>query len=101
MPKRMVSTEVVNVAAVTHRSPFRYPGGKTWLVPRIRQWLRSLAPAPKELAEPFAGGAIVSLSALFESLVDRITLVEMDENVAAVWNVIVYGKGNRLANDIL
>ena len=29
--------KVVNVASVPHRSPFRYPGGKTWLVPRIRQ----------------------------------------------------------------
>ena len=26
-------TEPVNVASVPHRSPFRYPGGKTWLVP--------------------------------------------------------------------
>lgn len=24
---------VVNVASVPQRSPFRYPGGKTWLVP--------------------------------------------------------------------
>ena len=24
---------VVNVASVQQRSPFRYPGGKTWLVP--------------------------------------------------------------------
>ncbi len=34
---------IVNVASVPQRSPFRYPGGKTWLVPRIRQWLKSLA----------------------------------------------------------
>ncbi len=24
---------IVNVASVPQRSPFRYPGGKTWLVP--------------------------------------------------------------------
>jgi DNA adenine methylase len=92
---------IVNVAAVAHRSPFRYPGGKTWLVPRIRQWLRSLSPRPRELAEPFAGGAIVSLSALFENLVQKIVLVEKDTDVAAVWNVIVYGDGLRLASEIL
>lgn len=28
--------KVINVATVPLRSPFRYPGGKTWLVPRIR-----------------------------------------------------------------
>ena len=26
----------VNVASVPQRSPFRYPGGKTWLVPQVR-----------------------------------------------------------------
>jgi DNA adenine methylase len=95
------ANEVVNVAAVPHRSPFRYPGGKTWLVPQIRQWLKSLSPRPRELAEPFAGGAIVSLSALFENLVQKIVLVEKDSDVAAVWKTIVYGDGNRLASQIL
>jgi DNA adenine methylase len=93
--------EVVNVAAVAHRSPFRYPGGKTWLVPRIRQWLKSLNPRPRELAEPFAGGGIVSLSALFENLVQKIVLVEKDADVAAVWNVLIYGDGLRLGTEIL
>ena len=107
-PKRVMASTatlqteaIVNVALVTHRSPFRYPGGKTWLVPRIRQWLKSLKTAPRELAEPFAGGAIVSLSALFEKLVQKISLVEKDEDVSAVWEVIVYGDGLRLADDIL
>ena len=31
----------VNVASVPQRSPFRYPGGKTWLIPHIRRWLTS------------------------------------------------------------
>ena len=93
--------QVVNVATVIHRSPFRYPGGKTWLVPRIRQWLKSLSPAPHELAEPFAGGGIVSLSALFENLVSKIVLVEKDVDVGAVWKVILNGDGARLANQIL
>ena len=29
----------VNVACVPQRSPLRYPGGKTWLIPHIRYWL--------------------------------------------------------------
>ncbi|MCL6431461.1 MAG: DNA adenine methylase [Anaerolineae bacterium] len=94
-PKR-----VVNVSTVPQRSPFRYPGGKTWLVPHIRLWLRSLSCRPAELVEPFAGGAIVSLTAVFENLVDRATLVELDEQVAAVWQTILSEDGTRLAEDV-
>jgi DNA adenine methylase len=91
---------VVNVASVPHRSPFRYPGGKTWLVPYIRQWLTHLTPRPLALGEPFAGGAIVGLSALFEGLVDTLTLVERDENVSSVWRVILNGKAKQLVERI-
>jgi len=91
---------VINVAAVPHRSPFRYPGGKTWLVPHVRNWLRSLPQCPREVIEPFAGGAIVGLSVLFEGLTDRLTLVELDEDVAAVWKVVLNGGAQTLAQRI-
>src|SRR5580700_6264417 len=91
--------DIVNVASVPHRSPFRYPGGKTWLVPRVRQWLASIQ-RPHELIEPFAGGAIVGLSVLFENLVDQLLLVELDEDVAAVWSVVLNGCGHKLAFEI-
>jgi DNA adenine methylase len=94
-------SQVINVASVPHRSPFRYPGGKTWLVPRIRQWLKWLNPRPQELAEPFAGGAIVGLSALFENLVERLVLVEKDDDVASVWEVLVNGEAQKLADAIV
>ncbi len=80
---------VVNVATVPQRSPFRYAGGKTWLIPRIRQWLLQHGGSHKELIEPFAGGGIVSLTAAFEDLVSQVTMVEKDEGVAAVWRVIL------------
>lgn len=91
---------IVNVASVPQRSPFRYPGGKTWLVPLIRLWLRSLPPL-EELVEPFAGGAIVGLTAAFEHLAEHVTLVELDPNVAAVWQVLLNGHGNDLAEKII
>ena len=47
-----------NVAQVKQLSPFRYPGGKTWLVPEIRNWLRSARRMPDVFVEPFAGGAM-------------------------------------------
>jgi len=91
--------DVINVASVPQRSPFRYPGGKTWLIPIVRKWLRQPM-LKKSLCEPFAGGGIVSLTAAFENLVDNITMIELDEDVAAVWEVIINGNTDWLANKI-
>lgn len=97
-----VPTAVVNVASVPQRSPFRYPGGKTWLVPRIREWLASLPDKPQHFIEPFAGGAIVGLTAAFENLADLVVLVERDEQVAAVWRTVLRkGGAEWLANRIV
>jgi DNA adenine methylase len=95
------SEQVVNVASVPQRSPFRYPGGKTWLVPRVRQWLRSLDHRPTVLVEPFTGGGIVGLTAAFEELADHVVLVELDKQVAAVWQTILGGEAEWLAERIL
>lgn len=86
MPSRLGN--IINPARVKHISPFRFPGGKTWLVPRVRQWLESLPFKPKKLIEPFAGGAIVGLTTAFENLADVVILVERDEQVASVWQTI-------------
>jgi DNA adenine methylase len=94
-------SEIVNVASVPQRSPFRYPGGKTWLVPYIRLWLQSRHAPVEELIEPFAGGAIAGLTAAFEGLAKRVTLVEIDPDVAAVWRTILSGHGEWLADQIL
>jgi DNA adenine methylase len=95
------TNRVVNVASVKHRSPFRYPGGKTWLVPRVRRWLLSLPQRPSEFFEPFAGGAIVSLTVAAEGLAEHVTFVELDEQVASVWQVILEGNAEWLANKIV
>ena len=91
---------VVNVASVPQRSPFRYPGGKTWLIPVIRKWLRAFAYPVKELIEPFAGGGVVSLTAVFENLAETATMVELDEDIASVWRTILNGQGAWLGNQI-
>ena len=92
---------IVNVASVPQRSPFRYPGGKTWLVPSIRKWFGSLPQKPCELIEPFAGGGIVSLTAAFESLTQKVLMVELDTEVSAVWQTILSGQGEWLAEKIV
>lgn len=91
----------VNVASVPLRSPFRYPGGKTWFVPAFRKWMSHKHPKPEMLVEPFAGGGIISLTSLFENHVNRVIMVELDEEVAAVWQSVISGDGPWLADRIL
>jgi DNA adenine methylase len=90
----------VNVAQVPQLSPLRYPGGKTWLIPYVRRWLQREGGPETELLEPFAGGGIVSLTAVFEGLVERATLVELDRDVASVWLSMLNGHGPWLAECI-
>ncbi len=92
--------KAINVASVPQRSPFRYPGGKTWFVPYARKWLLSLPTPPREFIEPFAGGAIIGLTAAMEGLAKHVTLVEIDEGVAAVWETILEGDAEALARRI-
>jgi DNA adenine methylase len=99
--EEMALPQPVNVASVPQRSPFRYPGGKTWFVPIFRRWVSSLKRKPRILIEPFAGGGIISLTALFENLVEKVVMVELDDEVAAVWETIVNGDVEWLANRIL
>ena len=77
---------VVNVASVPQRSPLRYPGGKTWLIPHIRAWLGAQPSAPRLLIEPFCGGGVVSLTAVMEGFAERALMAEIDRDVAAFWH---------------
>jgi DNA adenine methylase len=79
-----------NVAQVRQLSPFRYPGGKTWLVPEVRKWLKASRREGSVLIEPFAGGAMAGLTAAAEGLCEKIVLGEIDEDVAAVWQIIFH-----------
>lgn len=101
LPRNFKMPNPVNVASVPQRSPFRYPGGKTWFVPIFRKWMATLESKPRTLVEPFSGGGIISLTALFENLVQKTVMAELDEEIAAVWESIVNGDGEWLANRIL
>ncbi len=88
---------IVNVASVPQLSPFRYPGGKTWLVPLVRRWLDLPQPssepsaptAPRHFVEPFAGGGSISLAVASERHADDVLMVELDADVAAVWKTVL------------
>jgi DNA adenine methylase len=79
-----------NVAQVRQLSPFRYPGGKTWLVPEVRKWLKAAQSEGSVLIEPFAGGAMAGLTTAAEGLCHHVVLGEIDEDVAAVWHLIFH-----------
>ena len=85
---------VTNVAQVRHLSLFRYPGGKTWLIPTIRKWLTFTQGPVDVFVEPFAGGAIAGLTAAAENLAYSVALSEVDADVAAVWTLIFDGSAN-------
>jgi DNA adenine methylase len=73
-------------------SVFRYPGGKSWLMPQIRKWLELSTIRPSIFVEPFAGGATTGLTVAAEGLVDKVLISEIDTNVAAVWKTIFRGR---------
>jgi DNA adenine methylase len=92
---------VVNVASVKQLSPFRYPGGKTWLVPTVKLWLSQKHRRPDHFVELFAGGGIVGLTVAAERLADHVTMIELDPDVASVWHTIFGDGAEWLANRIL
>ena len=63
--------------------------------------MASLGPKSRLLLEPFAGGGIISLTAVFEHFVDRVVMIELDEDVAAVWQSVVNGDAKWLADQIV
>jgi DNA adenine methylase len=47
-------------------------------------------PKPEQLVEPFAGGAIVSLTAIMEGMVHQASMAEIDRDVAAFWKAVIH-----------
>lgn len=63
--------------------------------------MASLPAPPELLVEPFAGGAIISLTSAFEKLARHTILVELDTQVASVWQSILSEDAEWLAKRIL
>ncbi len=86
--KSLIAKKPVNVSKVRQLSPFRYPGGKTWLVPEVRKWVTALDFRPSIFIEPFAGGGITALTVAVENLAGKVVMSELDPDVASVWHTI-------------
>jgi DNA adenine methylase len=71
-------------------SPLRYPGGKSWLIPLVRTWIKTLEhPHGLNFVEPFAGGANVGLAMLLDGRVKHLYLADIDPDVSAFWNAVL------------
>ncbi len=82
--------------AGSHWSPLRYPGGKRPFLALARAWLSGLH-GTEHLVESFAGGASVGLTALCEGYVERLTLIELDADIAHFWATVFSPHGDELA----
>ena len=71
-------------------SPLRYPGGK-WRFSRFfTKFLDRNFESPPLYVEPYAGGASLALSLLFEERVSEIWLNDLDPAIHACWSSIVF-----------
>jgi DNA adenine methylase len=80
-------------------SPFRYPGGKSWLRRKVLDWI-SIGDRPELFLEPFAGGASVSLAVAELNAADHVLIVERDPEVATVWRVVLSSDWHKLVRAV-
>jgi DNA adenine methylase len=71
-------------------SPLRYPGGKSCLYDLTAHILRLNKLERGHYAEPYAGGAGLALSLLFEGHVSDIHLNDVDRTIWAFWNSVLH-----------
>lgn len=70
-------------------SPLRYPGGKRKLANFVKLLLRKNQLLDGYYAEPYAGGASVALSLLFNEYVERIYINDIDRGIYAFWHCVL------------
>jgi DNA adenine methylase len=71
-------------------SPLRYPGGKAILFPFLAQKIGESGLRDVTYVEAFAGGAGAALALLFNEVVDRIVINDLDKAIYAFWRSAVF-----------
>ena len=71
-------------------SPLRYPGGKGKISNYFKQIIQKNKLYDHIYVEPYAGGASVGLSLLFNEYVDKIVINDIDRSVYAFWYSVLY-----------
>jgi DNA adenine methylase len=69
-------------------SPLRYPGSKATFLHVVLDFIATHNLQGKEIVEPYAGSAIVSLSLVANEIVKKATLVERDPLLYAFWKTV-------------
>lgn len=77
-------------AALRYPSPLRYPGGKGKVANFMKLILLKNGLVGARYTEPYAGGASVALSLLFEDLVADIHINDIDPAVYEFWRAVLY-----------
>ena len=76
----------------TALSPFRYPGGKTRLLPTLEPHLRALLEGKDTYREPFVGGGSVLLWVARNFPKLKLVANDLNPGVAAFWRVMKTSK---------
>lgn len=72
------------------KSPFRYPGGKAFLLPELHRAILSSDTEIAQYAEPFAGGAGAAIELLAAGIVRKIHLNDADRRIYAAWYSMLF-----------
>jgi DNA adenine methylase len=70
-------------------SPLRYPGGKNRLANFLKLIIKENNISKGCYIEPYAGGASVALSLLFDGFVENIIINDYDKAIYSFWNSVV------------
>lgn len=71
-------------------TPLRYPGGKGKLTEFLKDLIKINGLEGGTYVEPYAGGAGVALNLLFEGVVSKIVLNDLNPSIHAFWHSVLY-----------
>lgn len=72
-----------------YNSPLRYPGGKGKVADYFKQIVRDNLLYDGVYVEPYAGGASVALTLLFNEYVSKIIINDIDRSIFAFWHSVL------------
>lgn len=72
-------------------TPLRYPGGKRRLAPAVVRLLEENRLKNVHYVEPYAGGAAVALTLLFEEYASTVHINDLSRPVYAFWHMVLHG----------